>query len=212
MPGRIVLKGTKPPWIRQRNSRRRFIAVGTVAAILLLVAAVMLSRHRDIEAKAGDTIRSETATAPAPMTPSFASPNDMPDSTLTPGLAVTTDATIVCRPGYATSIRPTGALWRRLKEEAYDRYRLPRGHRSNVDEHGIRHAAYEVDHLVPLELGGSPTDIQNIWPQSIDAAEQKDKVEHELHALVCSGRVPLTQAQAAIARDWKTAIPSGTIR
>ena len=129
---------------------------------------------------------------------------------LTPGVVVTRDAAAVCRPGYATSVRPEGALWRRLKDESYDRYGLPRGHRSSIDEHGVRHAAYEVDHLVPLELGGSPTDIRNIWPQPMAAAKQKDEVENELHDLVCSGRMSLSLAQSAIARDWKTAVQGRT--
>ena len=132
----------------------------------------------------------------------------MPDSTLTPGEAVITDATVVCRPGYATRIRPNGAAWQRLKEEAYDRYGLRRGHRSVVDAYGMRHTAYEIDHLVPLEIGGAPTDIRNIWPQPIAAARQKDRVENELHSLVCSGRISLVAAQTAIARDWKTAVPT----
>ena len=88
---------------------------------------------------------------------------------------------------------------------------MPRGHRSVVDQNNVRHPAYEVDHLVPLELGGDPTDTRNIWPQPIAAAKQKDEVENELHDLVCSGRVSLRQAQSAIAKDWKTAVPTGPI-
>jgi hypothetical protein len=133
--------------------------------------------------------------------------NDMPNEALTPGAVATTDASTVCRPGYATSVRPTGALWKHLKDEAYDRYGLLGGHRSVIDEQGIRRPAYEMDHLIPLEIGGDPIDLRNLWPQPIASAKVKDEVENELHELVCSGRMEIRQAQAAIARDWKAAVP-----
>ena len=62
----------------------------------------------------------------------------------------------------------------------------------------------EVDHLVPLELGGS-NDIRNLWPQP-DAPrpgwEEKDQLENELHAEVCDGRMALADAQHCIAANW----------
>ena len=64
---------------------------------------------------------------------------------------------------------------------------------------------YEEDHLIPLELGGSPRDPKNLWPQPRGGnpnASVKDALENSLHALVCSGRVPLAVAQEAIAWDW----------
>jgi hypothetical protein len=129
----------------------------------------------------------------------------LPNKALTPGVATSVDATTVCSPGYSKKVRPVGARWRKLKDEAYGRYGIARGHRSYVDEHGVRHAAYEVDHLVPLELGGAPDDLRNLWPQPMGDAKRKDVVEDELHHLVCGHRVPLAQAQAAISRDWRTA-------
>lgn len=64
---------------------------------------------------------------------------------------------------------------------------------------------------MPLEIGGDPMDLRNLWPEPIDSAKLKDKVENELHELVCTGRIRLAQAQNAIARDWKTAIPGERI-
>jgi len=26
---------------------------------------------------------------------------------------------------------------------------------------------YELDHLIPLELGGAPEDVKNLWPETI---------------------------------------------
>ena len=67
---------------------------------------------------------------------------------------------------------------------------------------------YEEDHLIPLEIGGNPTDPKNLWPEpyhpSIDdgSAHAKDKVENYLHDEVCSGRMSLQDAQRAIVSDW----------
>jgi len=65
--------------------------------------------------------------------------------------------------------------------------------------------AYEIDHLIPLELGGSNA-VANLWPQSYQTqpwnAHVKDRLENELHRLVCSGQLPLDTAQRDIATDW----------
>jgi len=139
------------------------------------------------------------------------SSSDFPDAGLTPGVASVIDADVVCRTGYAASVRPRGSIWNHLKDQAYNRYGIPRGHRSTVDEHGVHHPAYEVDHLIPLELGGDPTDIRNLWPETIATAEEKNEVENELHTLVCSGRMPLSQAQKAIVHNWKVAVPGRAV-
>jgi hypothetical protein len=65
---------------------------------------------------------------------------------------------------------------------------------------------YEEDHLVPLGLGGSPTDTRNLWPEPrVPAdgwgADRKDELEAVLARLVCSRR-PLADAQRAIATNW----------
>jgi hypothetical protein len=65
----------------------------------------------------------------------------------------------------------------------------------------------ELDHLLPIELGGA-TSTANLWPQLWDGAEgahTKDKLEDRLHSLVCTGKVPLGDAQKAITQDWVAA-------
>jgi hypothetical protein len=64
--------------------------------------------------------------------------------------------------------------------------------------------ASELDHLVPLELGGS-NDITNLWPEAGRVPNPKDAVENALRAAVCAHKVTLGAAQDAIARDWLTA-------
>ena len=67
----------------------------------------------------------------------------------------------------------------------------------------------ELDHFVPLELGGAD-DVRNLWPEPSDepghgVENTKDKVENDLKTAVCHGRIPLTAAQQAITADWTTA-------
>ena len=64
---------------------------------------------------------------------------------------------------------------------------------------------YEEDHLISLELGGSPTSPLNLWPEpysSPDGARVKDQLENKLRALVCAGTIQLATAQSAIATNW----------
>ncbi|WP_245790608.1 hypothetical protein [Streptomyces monashensis] len=71
---------------------------------------------------------------------------------------------------------------------------------------------YEEDHFVPLELGGSPTSEQNLWPEprygtgTGYTSADKDTVENKLKSAVCAGEVNLSDAQNAIMTDWTTAL------
>jgi hypothetical protein len=67
--------------------------------------------------------------------------------------------------------------------------------------------SFELDHLIPLELGGDNADA-NLWPEPaspVPGFHQKDVLENRLHELVCSGRLALGDAQRAIASDWYAA-------
>lgn len=84
---------------------------------------------------------------------------------------------------------------------------------------------FDLDHLVPLELGGDPTALANLWPEPWEAkearlvprgwgAESKDVLEAYLRSAVCNGRMTLADARSAIAGDWiteanKVGIPAG---
>jgi hypothetical protein len=116
----------------------------------------------------------------------------LPDSACTPG-AIFANATVqqICGYGYASSVRnvPFGE-----KDQAYAEY-------------GVYHhysGEFEIDHLVPLELGGS-NDIANLWPEAASPTpgfHQKDEVENYLHDQVCSGTMSLKDAQTQIATNW----------
>jgi hypothetical protein len=71
---------------------------------------------------------------------------------------------------------------------------------------------YELDHAIPLALGGAPSDRRNLALQPLKAARQKDAVESCLSSAVCQGRATLDEAQRAIWADWRAAAalcPSG---
>src|SRR5260370_28866183 len=63
---------------------------------------------------------------------------------------------------------------------------------------------YELDHFVPLELGGCPDCRSNLWAEPYDAslgAKQKDRVENYLHRQACSGEISLKEAQDPTRND-----------
>ena len=83
------------------------------------------------------------------------------------------------------------------RDEILRRYGLPPG----------THPNYEIDHLIPLCLGGGD-DPSNLWPQmrrSIEPewnAEAKDRLERRLCDMVCAGQLDIGTAQQEIAEDW----------
>ena len=95
----------------------------------------------------------------------------------------------ICTTGYSESVRDVPDT---VKQEVYAAYGLPASHAPS---------SYEVDHLIPLELGGDNS-IANLWPEVSPGYHQKDAIENELHHDVCAGGVGLRAAQQQIAHDW----------
>jgi hypothetical protein len=60
---------------------------------------------------------------------------------------------------------------------------------------GLPLSRNQEDHLISLELGGNPTDARNLWPEPYPRAAEVDRIENELNAEVCSGRLTLAEAQ-----------------
>src|SRR5437763_599327 len=76
----------------------------------------------------------------------------LPDARCTPGARDprVTQANIgrtICRAGYTKTVRPPTSYTEPLKLRQLDQYGYYAGHRVS---------SYEEDHLIPLELGGSP--------------------------------------------------------
>jgi hypothetical protein len=69
------------------------------------------------------------------------------------------------------------------------------------------HPDYQIDHLIPLCLGGSD-DFANLWPQPRKSivskwnAEAKDRLEQVMCAMACDGQFDLPTAQEELVRDW----------
>lgn len=111
----------------------------------------------------------------------------LPDPRCTPG-AVFPSATLaqICTPGYSASVRNVSRATKRRVDRAYG---LRPGHGG------------EVDHLIPLELGGANS-TRNLWPERAPGAHRKDHLENRLHRGVCEGKIYLRTAQIAIAANW----------
>src|SRR5271157_4198393 len=115
-----------------------------------------------------------------------------PDPTLTPGAVLTTDASTICTPGYASGVRDVSTA---TKEQVYAEYGVsyprPAG-------------AYEVDHFIPLEIGGS-NDLTNLWLEPASPTpgfHQKDQFENFEHGQVCDGAISAAEAQRRMVSDW----------
>jgi hypothetical protein len=101
----------------------------------------------------------------------------------------------VCVSGYTATIRPSSSYTDKLKVQSISLYGYADKNLSS----------YEEDHLIPLEIGGGPTSVANLWAEPHSGKHsslQKDGFENYLHAEVCSGKMPLATAQAQIATDW----------
>ncbi len=100
----------------------------------------------------------------------------------------------ICVKGYTKTIRPTVTYTDQLKQQQMQAY----GFSDSIRMH-------EEDHLISLELGGSPADPKNLWPEPGASPNPKDKIENFLHAAVCADKIQLQDAQTRIAKDWTTA-------
>lgn len=110
------------------------------------------------------------------------------DRACTPGDVITTARSDICTSGWATAHRNVTYPQRR---RIFARYGIP------YDQH----RQYELDHLIPLEAGGSNADT-NLFPQPWAAARRKDNDEDRAHAGICTGRKTVAQTQRWIVRRW----------
>lgn len=112
---------------------------------------------------------------------------------MNPDVRAETIQAAICVSGYTASVRPSTL------------------HTSNVKlglmrEAGLAPATatdYELDHRVPLALGGHPRALTNLqlqpW-QCSDRAKVKDSLEKRLQTSVCAGSRPLDEARSATYR------------
>ncbi len=120
----------------------------------------------------------------------------LPDPGCTPGeinpdVAQSDIGSTICASGWTSTIRPPESYTEPLKIQQMSAY----------GETGSP-SSYEEDHLISLELGGSPTDPRNLWPEPGASPNPKDDVENAARRAVCDGQMSLASAQQAIATNW----------
>ena len=150
---------------------------------------------------AGTTPAVVEVAARAPVVPAHCVAHGLlPDPVCTPGATnpAVTQATIhrtICVRGWAATVRPPLSYTEPLNRLRVKAYGSPPGT-------SLRRL--EFDHLIPLEIGGNPRAVANLWPETPATPNPKDAVENAGRAAVCRSKnpIPLATAQAAIAHDW----------
>jgi hypothetical protein len=118
----------------------------------------------------------------------------LPNPKLTPGAVRTTNTKQVCSTTTG-QFRNTTLSMKKQVCAAYGLKDCP------------KESAIEIDHLISLEIGGAD-EVSNLWPQLATYPDGspgfhvKDKLENDLHRLVCSGKMKLTDAQSCIRSNW----------
>ena len=123
-------------------------------------------------------------------TPAYAAP--LP---VNPAVNQSTIAATICRAGWTRKIRPRSNVARRIKRQLL----------AQIHEPATSAPLYELDHRIPLALGGARIDRQNLALQPIGEAREKDAVETCLSWAVCEGRITLQTARRAIWTNWRRA-------
>ena len=118
----------------------------------------------------------------------------LPDKNLTGGSVRTGDRLAAC--GHAKENR--GPMFAARRDEILRRYGIASG----------THPDYEIDHLIPLCLGGSD-DPSNLWPQPKQRieetwnAEAKQRLEDKICKMVCDGKIDICATNPAAWRHWR---------
>jgi hypothetical protein len=134
--------------------------------------------------------------------------HELPLPALTPGLTRPLSVHAICATKWGRDRRHVTETMKVHVAAAYgiDWPTNLRHHRLTKRELAVR-AQWEVDHLIPRELGGADNE-HNLWFQPWEGtwnAHMKDRLENNLRVRVCAGTLSLPAAQRAIATDWRLA-------
>lgn len=126
----------------------------------------------------------------------------LPSRSCTPGktnpdVKQSTIKTTICKKGWTKTIRPPTSVTGPMKLKSMQEYGVGSDKPSD----------YEYDHLISLELGGSPDSTKNLWPEPHKTSNNegsfvKDAVENHLKTEVCNGNMTLRHAQHVIRTNW----------
>ena len=177
--------------------------------LVILFGFFYLLSHSNLVKESSDVSSKVTPSAitPTSMVIQTSNPNGkchiqcvLPDPNCTPGAidpAINQDniAKTICVNGYTKTVRPSVSYTNKLKiQQIIDYGYLD----TNTKD-------YEEDHLISLEIGGSPSDPKNLWPEPGASPNPKDKIENLCHQKICTNQISLSQAQKEIASNWQTA-------
>jgi hypothetical protein len=140
-------------------------ALALVAVALVALALALQLIHRSVS----DTIHADPVRTPGILNPAVTQANIR---------------STICVHGWTATVRPPVDYTNELKRRQMRAY----------GEAGPP-SAYQEDHLISLELGGDPTDPGNLWPEPYPRAADVDRIENELNAEVCSGKLTLAEGQ-----------------
>lgn len=113
---------------------------------------------------------------------------------INPAVTQSTLQSTICLSGYSSTIRPALSYTNTVKKALMTKQGLSWDTR----------ASYDLDHIVPLEVGGAPKDKVNLMLQTKADSAAKDVFENKHHKLVCAGKMTLAQGQACFMKDWHT--------
>ena len=97
---------------------------------------------------------------------------------------------LLCKDGHTGTVRPSTNYTNGLKNKWVVNGQNPKD--------------YELDHFIPLELGGCPDCEDNLWLQKWSDARIKDKWETKLHRQMCVTAITLQDARKQLL-NWKDA-------
>ena len=136
-----------------------------------------------------------SGTAIAASSPGILPPGSVPGAT-NPDVTQENIGTTICVKGWTKTVRPPASYTSPIKRRLMEAAGIP----------WSDHAQYELDHRVPLEVGGNPSDESNLWIEPYFGAwnaHLKDDLELRINRLVCSGQMTLEEGQAVfLAPDW----------
>ena len=106
-------------------------------------------------------------------------------------------ASTICKSGWTKTVRPSVSYTNKIKKQQLQEIKVS----------WLNAYLYELDHLVPLEVGGAPKDLANLRIQLWDGpagARVKDVLETRVKRLVCKGTITLEQGQSCFLNGWQT--------
>jgi hypothetical protein len=125
----------------------------------------------------------------------LASPGRAEVLPVNPDVSQATIQATICVPGWTKTVRPPYPVSNAIKIEKLGAMGLTEADKSR----------FQLDHRIPLALGGASADPRNFQLEPWEEAGRKDVIEVCLARAVCSGRITLDEARRRIWADWRAA-------